>query len=165
MAAFDSEVGYGSGGRRRYGSWRGRRLRCRRPARMMGGSEAVETLDEAAAVPRGAAARRAHRAEEQRCGWGRRLASEALGRHGSAVTCVEGRRREVRRRPARRRTWQRGAAYRTEATMTSGRSCQNGGEAGEASDRGCRGGRARRCKRSVSDSRSGRLYTRANGIG
>jgi hypothetical protein len=47
-AAEDIEVDYDSGGRRRCGSWRGRRIRCRRPARKMGGSEAVRTPDEAA---------------------------------------------------------------------------------------------------------------------
>jgi hypothetical protein len=111
--------------------------------------------------------RSGHRTKQQRAQRrSRRPASEALGWHGSAVTCAEGRRREVRRRPARRRTRQRGAAYRTEATVTSGQSCQNGSEADEASDRCCRGGRVRRGERSTSDSRSGRrLYTCVNGIG
>jgi hypothetical protein len=106
----------------------------------MGGSEAVGTLDEAAAAPRGGvAARRVHRAEERRNGRGRRPVSEALGRHGSAATCAEGRRREVRRRPARRRTRQRGMAYRTEAMVTLGRSCRNGGKVGGAVGAGVRG--------------------------
>jgi hypothetical protein len=60
--AEDGEVDYGSGGRRRCGSWRGRRLRCRRPTWKTGGSEAVGTPDEAAVATshRGRGQRRLH---------------------------------------------------------------------------------------------------------
>jgi hypothetical protein len=102
--------------RARRRSMHARRWRLHRRGRVPGYALGAAVLDSdgeavVAAVLTGAWGRR----QEQRCSTQtvRRLRASCW-----ATTCGE--ERGVRQRPARRRTWQRGAAYRTEATTTLG---------------------------------------------